>query len=279
MGLKARVILVTGIIALSIALYLMPSKAPDKKPEGGMESVPADQNRTAFSVESFIENTKKQYRPAQLAAINRLEAALKESGQLPVTGFDSLARAWDELKQPGIAAIWYEKKAEADQSERSYIEAAYRYFDAYKTASDSAGKTAWVQKAIHAYQRVIDINPKNLDARTDLGVCYAEGTAEPMKGIMLLREVVKENPDHENAQLNLGFLSVRSTQYDKAMERFNKVLEINPKRVEVLIYLGETSLNMGDKEKALGYFEKYLKVSPDEEMKKQVENYIMEIKK
>jgi hypothetical protein len=36
------------------------------------------------------------------------------------------------------------------------------------------------------------------------GLCYAEGTSEPMKGIMLLREVIEKNPDHENARLQPG---------------------------------------------------------------------------
>ena len=73
-----------------------------------------------------------------------------------------------------------------------------------------------------SHGKVLAINPDNLDAKTDLGICYAEGTTTPMQGIMLLREVVEKNPG-ANAQFNLGILSVRSGQYDKALERFSKV--------------------------------------------------------
>ena len=72
-----------------------------------------------------------------------------------------------------------------------------------------------VESAIASYKKVLEINPKNLDAQTDLGVCYAEGTGNPMQGILMLREVVKENPEHESAQFNLGILSVKYETWEQ----------------------------------------------------------------
>lgn len=276
MGSKTRVILVLGAIILAVALYLMPSKAPVKNLQKEQSSKTAENQPMGFNIESFIESTKQQYQPEQLAVITGLETAGNTTSPAVL---DSLATAWDVLNQPGIAAYYFEQLAEQNQQEKSFLNAAYRYFDAFKESDDSVLHAAFVQKAIKNYQKVLELNPKNLDAKTDLGVCYTEGTAEPMKGIMMLREVIGENPNHENAQLNLGFLSVKSTQYEKAMERFSRVLEINPKRIDVYIYMGETSLSMGNKEKALEYFERFIKESPDEAMKKQVAEYIKEINK
>ena len=75
---------------------------------------------------------------------------------------------------------------------------------------DSLKRVFFVNKAIDCYKKVIEINPKNYDAKTDLGVCYAEGTSNPMQGILMLREVVQEAPKHVMAQYNLGVLSVKS---------------------------------------------------------------------
>jgi cytochrome c-type biogenesis protein CcmH/NrfG len=106
---------------------------------------------------------------------------------------------------------------------------------------------------------VLKINPGNLNAKTDLGACYADGTNEPMKGIMLLREVVAADPKHEMAQYNLGMLSVKSGQLDKAIERFNTVLEINPERTEVNFFLGQVYLQQGDTAKAIQSYEAFIR--------------------
>src|SRR4051812_5466831 len=120
---------------------------------------------------------------------------------------------------PQISAHYYENSAELNPTEKSWINAAFRYYDASHLASDSVVRKQFTDKAVMAYQNVLKINPDNLDAKTDLALCYAEGPA-PMQGIMLLREVVAKNPNHEMAQYNLGILSVKSGQYDKAVIRF-----------------------------------------------------------
>lgn len=279
MGFKTRALLVAGAVVLVATLYFMPKKDTEKKEEVASVVNAEDKISSQFQIEKFIENTKKDYRSSQLTEINRMEAIVGNGSQPGIALLDSLAKGWEALKQPGIAAYYFEKKASVDRTERSAIDAAYRYFDAFKSATDTVIKAAWVEKAIGAYKKVLEINPGNADAKTDLGICYTEGTSDPMKGIMLLREVVTENPKHENAQLNLGFLSVKSGQFDKAMERFDKVLEINPKRVDVYLYKGETALQMGKKELAMDYFNTFIKVSPDEMMKVQVQEYLKELKK
>ena len=146
-------------------------------------------------------------------------------------------------------------------------------------AQDSGLKDLFVAKAISNYTKVLDLNPDNLDAKTDLGACYAEGTGEPMKGIMLLRDVVSKNPNHEMAQYNLGMLSVRSGQFDKAVERFKKVLEINPQRTQLYYYLGQIYLQEGDTTKALESYKSFIKKSEDYEAVSQVGQMVKELEK
>ena len=134
-----------------------------------------------------------------------------------------------------------------------------------------------VGKAVESYNKVLELNPGNLDAKTDLGVCYAEGTGNQMQGILMLREVVKENPEHENAQFNLGILSVRSGQMEKAAERFEKVLSINPKRLEARYILGQTYMKLGNNEKALLNLEQVKKESSDPQLIEEVNSLISQI--
>ncbi|MEO8151384.1 MAG: tetratricopeptide repeat protein [Bacteroidia bacterium] len=267
---KIQIGIVAAILALTVWLYLLPisKNTPETKSErpGG----------SGFQFEDVLAQTKKQYRPAQLMVINDLEKKIP-TGNTDLAIFDSIGLAWDELKQPGIAAHYFEQKALKDNNEKSYINAAYRYFDAFKLTDDSALKSEMVNKAIVSYEKVISLNPKNLDAKTDLGVCYAEGTGTPMKGILMLREVISENPKHENAQLNLGFLSIKSQQFAKALERFDKVLEINPARNEVRIYKAQTYLQMGDTTKAKENLKEFISKEKDEKVKQDAESFLQSL--
>lgn len=268
---KTQLIVLFAIAALTVGIYTLPiSKS---KPE---EFAKATNQETGKSFKEMEKNVKSSFRPAQLLDINRLEERIKlDSNNLDL--YDSVGIAWDGLNQPGMSANYFELKAINDNKERSYIDAAYRYFDAFKMAQDSVIRGQMVEKAIACYEKVLIINPANLNAKTDLGVCFAEGTGMPMKGITLLREVIKEDPNHENAQLNLGFLSLKSTQYDKAIDRFNIVLKINPSRTETYIYLSQTYLQMGDSANARVNLKTFITKTKDEVAKKEAINYLQEL--
>lgn len=267
---KIQLVLITTAVVLTIYLFMLPISKQEPK------VVETNTSKNISSFDDVLQKIKKQFGPMQLASINGLEEKIKlNENTLPL--YDSIALAWDGLNQSGIAAHYFEIKGTKDNAERSYIEAAYRYFDAFKSAEDSTERMLWVNKAIECYEKVIAINPKNLNAKTDLGLCYAEGTGAPMKGIMLLRDVVKENPNHENAQLNLGFLSLKSMQFDKALDRFDKVLAINPSRTEVYIYRSQTYLQMGDTAKAKQSLQSFIIYTKDDEAKKEAEKYLLQL--
>ena len=75
-------------------------------------------------------------------------------------------------------------------------------------------------------------------------------SANPMQAVMLLREVIAQDPKNEQALFNLGLLSVRSGQYDKAVERFSEVLKNNPDNLQAKLYLGMSHFELGDNPKA-----------------------------
>jgi tetratricopeptide (TPR) repeat protein len=271
---KLRIALIAGTIVLAAGVYWLPKTFPPKKTEEIQGRV---KSASAFSIEQYISDSKLKMGWNADHQVSTWEKSLNE-GDADLSLYDSIGLSWDVAKVPGVAAWYFERKAGKSLNEKDWLNAAYRYFDAYKSAGDSAAAGFFVDKAISSYKEVVALNPKNLNARTDLGVLYAEGTAEPMKGILMLREVVKEDPKHENANLNLGFLSMKSGQYDKAVDRFKTVLEINPARVDMYVYLGEAYLRSGHKEKAIENFKIFKNLSNDQQMIKEVDDYIESIK-
>jgi len=272
-GLQISLI-IAGLL-LSVVIYYAPSQVNTK-------SKPASEAKKqtgAFDEEGLLESAKKSLDKEQLINLGLVESALKKQGNQDTAVLDQMGRFWDRQGIPAASALWFEKKATVLKTERGYLDAAFRYFDAFKLAGDSSLKVVLVQKAITNYQEVIKLNPENLDAKTDLGACYAEGTAEPMKGIMLLREVVTKNPEHEMAQYNLGMLSVKSGQVDKAIERFTKVLQINPKRSEMHFFLGQIYASKGETAKAIAEYELFQSTTSDQEAANEVKKIIEDLKK
>jgi tetratricopeptide (TPR) repeat protein len=275
--MKGNVFKATLILAaflLTIVIYFLP------KTETSVTTAGAD--NSPLTASSYFEELEKR-QTANLSEDKKSALALwkkqiekNSSGNLVF--FDSIASVWDEMKLFALSAYYFEQKATEDQTEKSTLNAAYRYFDAMKQAVDTSVKNLMTQKAIQAYQQVLEKNPANLNAKSDLGVLYAEGTHEPMKGITLLREVVAENPNHEMAQMNLGFLSLKSNQYEKAIERFDKVLAINPARIDMHIYKAQTYRQMNQNNNAVKELELFIASSDNKELVAEAVKLIEELK-
>lgn len=105
------------------------------------------------------------------------------------------------------------------------------------------------------------------------------GSQPPMAGIKLLREVLEEDPKNEEALFYMGYFSVQSGQYDKAVVRFNEVLEVNPQRYEARYLLGMSHLELKDTIKALSYLEEVAKSEGEKELKESALRAINELNK
>lgn len=260
-----------GALVLTGALYFADTNMSDE-PEAA-----ASTSGQTGTFESRLQESKSALDESGKAQVTALEERLKQDGGADTAVLAQLGRTWDGFNAPAISAYYFETIAQRTPGESQWLNAAYRYFDAFKSADDSLFRADMVQKAIDCYKKVVELNPANLDAKTDLGVCYAEGTAQPMQGIMMLREVVAANPDHEYAQFNLGVLSVKSGQMEKAVERFSRVLEINPANHDAGFLLGRCYAELGQKEKAVAALESVKKGTDDAQLLQQTDNLIHQI--
>jgi tetratricopeptide (TPR) repeat protein len=259
-----------GAAVLTLALYFSGSESPVKE-----ESTAEKPSSASF--DDRLTAAKSSLDAAGKSSVSVLEAQLKPDGSSDTAVLAQLGRTWDGFGNPAISAYYFEQIATRNSGEKEWLNAAYRYFDAFKMSDDSLFRAEMVQKAIDGYKKVLEINPGNLDAKTDLGVCYAEGSPQPMQGIMMLREVVQAKPDHEFAQYNLGVLSVKSGQLDKAVDRFSKVIQINPKNYEAGFLLGRCYAELGQKDKAVAALETVKSGSDNPRLVEQSDNLIHQI--
>lgn len=102
---------------------------------------------------------------------------------------------------------------------------------------------------------------------------------EPMRGIMMLREIVQEDPTNAEAHWHLGLFSVQSGQWDKALDRFKKVKELDEKGFpDVWFYLGRTYATLDSTDQAIACFTKYKTLTQDTAILNGVDRFLIELK-
>ena len=84
------------------------------------------------------------------------------------------------------------------------------------------------QRAIDAYQKALALDPKNVNVRVDLGICYRNfGNTE--KALEELRTAIAIDPNHKNARRNAGIVLAYDLKKPKeAIIEFEKYLELDP---------------------------------------------------
>lgn len=101
---------------------------------------------------------------------------------------------------------------------------------------------------------------------------------QTMKGIQQLLQVVRNDSLNMQAQLVLGIGGVISTQYDKAIERLNKVLTNQPGNLEAISWLADAYAGKGDKTNALKWYGISKRVVNNPEYSKEVDERIKMLK-
>ena len=191
----------------------------------------------------------------QAAVVDQLRSAYLTNTDKEKKGSfaDSLATAFARLGQPDSAARYLEVVATLKPSEANLLRAANGYYEAFSFAADAGKASQLGGKARDYYQKVLAIRPELLEVKAKMAMTYVTSD-NPMQGIALLREVIAKDPNHELALFNLGLLSIRSGQYDKAIERFERILELNSDNGQAQFYLGMSYAETGRKQEAKRLF-------------------------
>ena len=108
----------------------------------------------------------------------------------------------------------------------------YSAFERAQTPEEASERIALAQAV---YQRIVEQDSSDLLAKTRLAMTLVT-SENPMVGITMLREVLAQDPQYREAILNLGLLSIRSGQYDRAIERFQKLLSMDSLDYEAMLY-------------------------------------------
>lgn len=277
---KPQWITVTVGAALVILLYFFGRIVPDKKPspqgKGTEEAV--------LSIDTILFHAKERLSLEQSQRITALENSVVRGDvkdqQLKV--YHQLAHFWSDTAKIFEPYAWYEaESARLENSEKTLTFAAHLFLDNLRSEENPALKRWKAMQAKDLFERSLKINPGNDSSTVGLGACYIFGNIadNPMEGILKVRSVAEKDSTNIYAQSVLGYGSLISGQYDRAISRFQNVVRLQPANLEAIMVLADLYERKADKNSAISWYDKAVPLIKNPALKTEVEKRVEELKK
>ncbi len=233
------------------------------EPKKVSPNTPAKPEMNSFNAEQFIDSARKNLSPAQVLYVSQLENSVVRGDvkSQQIIAYNRLAEFWkDSVNLFEPYGFYISKASKLDNSEKNLTFAAQLFLERLRSEHDES-KLSWETKeAISLFEQAIQLNPDNTDLRIGLGSCYIFGKGrngdpqETMKGIQELLAVVRKDSNNMKAQMVLGVGGYVSGQYDKAIDRLQKVVAKEPGNIEAIAFLADTYAAKGDKAEAIKWY-------------------------
>lgn len=216
MGRQVVVIVGAGILFV-IALYMITVLSARNNPS----STPS---RPSTAVETVDEPPlAEQFVPRERELLDRLE---EESGAREALDIRrDLMDLYMAANRIDLAAGEAERVAEITNTENDWAIAGNMYYDVMESRQD-ASRAVYAKRAIAAYARALEINPDNLDVRTDMAIAYMYDPDNPMMAIQETNRVLEQDSLHIQANFNRGVMLANINRVDQALDQFEKVKRI-----------------------------------------------------
>lgn len=238
-------------IATSIALALVlvtylgcPVRSPEM--EEGFSRAPLQ----ATGLQSLVREAHAGLTPAQQATLSTLEDRLasQEEDSARIDLLRQIAGQWYKAGRPAISGAYAAQIAEIENTEAAWgITATTFSLCLRKEGIDEKTRQYCASEAEQAYQAAISLNPQNPENRINLAVTYTDNPPpdNPMKGILMLRELEQQYPDEPQVYITLAQLAIKTNQLDKAAQRLLKADELQPGNPDIVCPLARVYENLG----------------------------------
>lgn len=275
-----QIIVIALVLVLMGVLMAQPIKGLVKRDKAEQEQqTNTDHEAETINLASVSTVAKQGLNASLVKEIADLEAELpSSSGEARLSLLKKLAGHWDDVAKPAPLGFSYEEIAKLEPTYENWLKAGDAFTAAYENLQDTVMAPALTVHAQQAYQKALDLDPKSLDAKTGLGTAIVNKGGAPMQGIALLMEVVRADPKNLKANMNLGMFSMRSRQFDKAVDRFKTVIEIQPS-TEAWFYLATSYENIGLKTEAIKAFQQSKALAADPSLSQFIDRKVDELSK
>ena len=269
----------SGLIVL-LLLFFFGQTVPPKKPAAAKTESDSHKHITTSDI---LQASKQRLTVAQQSYVNGLETAVVRGNvkDQQIKVFYQLAGFWRDSVQSFLPAAYYTgEAAKLENSEKNLTFAAHLYLDNIRVQSDAELKSWMAEQAKGLLEQARKLNPNSDSLKVSLGSTYIFGHegGNPMEGIMMIREVADRDPHNVYAQMMLGIGGAMTGQFDKAIERFKKVIEHQPGNLEAMLNLAEVYEQKGDKASAIEWYQKSKALIQNPEINQEIDARIQQLR-
>lgn len=268
---KVQVLLLVVAVLLVVAIYSLPKVVIDN--EGTEEAAFIDETIPGGIVDHSTE-IPEEVQPR----IAFWKDKLFSNGRIQpnIESLDSLMAVFMEINKYDSAAYYAKLYAEELDQISLWQKAGDAYFEAFTFALDKPKIDFLGGKAREIYQKILEEQPDNYDVKHNLAMTYVS-SSNPMQGIMMLREILEEDPDNQRTLMSMGRMSIQTNQFDNAVERFETYVRYYPQDVEGNFFLGVCYYEIGQLVKAKAQFNKVKELGADEQIITAADEYLERI--
>jgi tetratricopeptide (TPR) repeat protein len=271
----------SGLIVL-LLLFFFGQTVPPKKPAAQTAKTESDSHKH-ITTSDILQASKQQLSPARQSYVNGLETAVVRGNvkDQQIKVFYQLASFWKDSVQAFLPAAYYTgEAAKLENLEKNLTFAAHLYLDNIRVQSDAEVRSWMAEQARGILEQALKLNPNSDSLKVGLGSTYIFGHAggNPMEGIMMIREVADRDPHNVYAQMMLGIGGAMTGQFDKAIERFRKIIEHQPGNLEANLNLAEVYEQKGDKASAIEWYQKSKALIQNPEINQEIDARIQQLK-
>lgn len=244
------------VISASVLLFLIIYFGFDTKPK---KQALIEKARVLSSestdISSILTSAKTELSDSESARLQILEQSIQaaQDDSTKIGLIQNLSGFWYDKGRAEIAGFYAEQIAEQTGEEEAWSIAGTTYAIGVQKATDEKIKSYCNGRAVKAFENAISINPSNTQHSINLALCYVENPPKdnPMKGIMLLLDLNKKDPDNASVLYNLGRLGNRTGQYEKSVQRLEKALALAPENIKISCQLALAYEGLNQASKAL----------------------------
>jgi cytochrome c-type biogenesis protein CcmH/NrfG len=216
---RVGLLLIGGVVVVA-ALYGI-TVLSKSSPQPSTQSQPASQPVTA-DLDSYLPEDSEL--AAQAQQLRDAAGAEQDSGRRMAL-WAQLVELYAANGRLDLAGREQDRVAAQQNSAEEWAFAGNLHFDWMEQQSGTE-RVKSAQRAVESYRKSLDLDPKNLDVRTDLGVAYLNDPASPMLAIQETNTVLETNPDHIQANFNKGVMLIQIGRTEEAIGLFERVLAL-----------------------------------------------------
>lgn len=249
-----------GIATVVLFLMYFGCDRVPKNHKNSKENTVATSSSEDTEIQQLIKVGKTKLNTEQTDLITSLEqqAKLSASDTAKSNILKKLSGAWYRANHKTIAGFFANQVALIDKTENAWNIAGSTLSEGIRENEEDGLRKFCTDNAYKAFENAIALNPSKIEYQIAAALCFTENPPadNPMKGILMLRELDTKFPENSQVLFQLAKLAMRTNQYDKAVQRLEQILKKNPNNPDAICLIGEAFSRKGENDKAATYAKK-----------------------